>query len=184
MKRSHAWRTPVILAVLFVTMGASAAQCERVLATVVKQVATKTSANPAKLEVAAAYFAKTHGDEAMADALEREAAVAAVWDDLAARINAYIDNKTSGANVRQVIFSTACDLAIDAYKGEEPDVKTVLSKNAASGFLAPAVVAEVLGAVDLVEETTKSLKAGANPYSVAQAARASIACAKAGRDIH
>jgi hypothetical protein len=182
MKRTQAWRTPVILAVLFVTMGASAAQCERVLATVAKQVATRISANPAKLEVAAAYFAKTHGDEAMADALEREAAVAAVWDDLAARINAYITDKTSGTNVRQVIFSTACDLAIDAYKGERRNVETVL-KNAASGFLAPAVVGEVLGAVYLVEETADSLNAGANPYSVAQAARASIACAKAGRDI-
>jgi hypothetical protein len=105
-----------------------------------------------------------------------------VWDDLATRVNAYIDNKTSRANVRQVIFSTACDLAIDAYKGEKPDVRTVL-KNATYG-LAPAVVGEVLGAVDLVKGTNDSLNAGANPRTVAQAARASIACAKAGRDIH
>jgi hypothetical protein len=182
MKRTQAWRTLIILLVLFITMAASAAQCERALATVAKQVAGKVSANPGKLEVAAAYFAKTHGDDAMADALEREVGVSAVWDDLATRVNAYVDNKTSRANVRQVIFSTACDLAIDAYKGEKPDVRTVL-RNATYG-LAPAVVGEVLGAVDLVKGTNDSLNAGANPRTVAQAARASIACAKAGRDIH
>ena len=182
MKRTQAWRTLMILLVLFITMAASAAQCERALATVAKQVAGKVSANPGKLEVAAAYFAKTHGDDAMADALEREVGVSAVWDDLATRVNAYVDNKTSRANVRQVIFSTACDLAIDAYKRGKARCPDCAQER--DLWLGSGGRWRVSGSSRPCQGDERLAQRWGEPAHSRPSRPSSIACAKAGRDIH
>lgn len=180
------------LALLGLLLGATAActPATRAFGTAFKNaaddIARAAGVTAARLEARAAPIiaAGTVTEEALAAALPATRGDAIQLDQLADRLVAAVrlrGQSVARGTVRDIVQGTVCDAATKLMDGKAVDFQELMQQNTATSVLLPSAAAELVGAWGLVKDTYERLERGVHPQVAINAARATVACARAGR---